>query len=383
MKEKFITGKSVFTNKALKVGITEGIISSVEKGEDSLNLLSPGFMDIQINGYNSKDYSSALDNTQIEELVHDIAKCGTTRHYPTIITNSESRIIQSIRNIIKARKSSFLIEQAIPGIHIEGPFISPEEGARGVHDPEFIRQSDFNEFHRWQNAAEGLIRIVTVSPENEETISFIRQITEKGVIAAIGHTDASAEMIEKAIEAGASLSTHLGNGSPAFIHRLKNFIWKQLNSDKLSSSIIADGFHIPSDVLNCFTKCKGVEKIILISDAAALAGSKPGLYKWGNMDIEIFEDGHMGLHNTTNLAGASSLLNRCIGNLARSTHLSLKESIRCATVNPCKLTGENCWDTEPVVGEKADITSFIMVGETMKINKTIYFDKDLYNIDNN
>jgi len=379
MKEKYITGKSIFTDKPLKVGITGGTVTSVEAGDDCRNILAPGFMDIQINGYNSKDYSSDLNSAQIKELVLDIAQSGTTRHFPTIITNSESSILCSIRNIIEARKSSSLVERAIPGIHIEGPFISPSEGARGVHDPKHIRPADFDEFLRWQEAAEGIIRIVTVSPENEETLSFIRQITETGVIAAIGHTDATADMIERAVDAGARLSTHLGNGSPAFIPRLENFIWKQLSSDKLISSIIADGFHIPPYVLNCFSRCKGRDNTILISDAAALAGNKPGLYKWGDMDVEIFEDGHMGLHNTTNLAGAAYLLNRCISYLTRHTKMSLQDSIRCATLNPRKLTGGSCWDTDPVVGEKADIVSFRMVEGTMKINRTIDFDTDLYN----
>ncbi|MCK5155822.1 MAG: hypothetical protein KAQ69_05255 [Spirochaetales bacterium] len=375
--EKYITGKSIFTNKSLKVGITGGIVTSVAETKKCLNTLSPGFMDIQINGYNKKDYSSDLNSTQITELIHDIAKSGTTRHFPTIISNPEFRILSSIRNIIKARKSSPLVEYALSGIHIEGPFISLEEGARGAHNPKYIRQADFAEFLRWQEAAEGIIRIVTVSPENEESLAFIRKITGTGVIAAIGHTNVSAEMIEKAVEAGARLSTHLGNGCQAFIPRLKNFIWRQLSDDRLAASIIADGFHLPPYVLQCFSRCKGTENTILTSDVAALAGSKPGLYKWGDMDIEIFEDGHMGLHNTANLAGAACLLDTCISYLTQHTHFSLQDSIQCAAVNPRKLTGlQQCWDSEPVIGEKADFTSFTMVDGTMKIDRTISFDYD-------
>ncbi len=379
MNEKYITGKSIFTNRPLKVGITAGVITSIKEAGICSNILSPGFMDIQINGYNAKDYSSNLDSNQINELIHDIAKSGTTRHFPTIITNSESQILKSIRNIVEARKSSPLVKWAIPGIHIEGPFISPEEGARGAHDPKYIRQADFDEFLRWQEAAGGIIRIVTVSPENEGTLSFIRKVTETGVIAAIGHTNVSVEMIDKAVKAGARLSTHLGNGSPAFIPRLKNFIWKQLSDNRLSASFIADGFHLPPYVLQCFTRSKGGKNTILVSDAAALAGSKPGLYKWGNMDIEIFEDGHMGLYNTTNLAGAACLLDKCISYLTEHTQFTLQDSIRCATVNPRKLTGLIGWDVEPVVGEKADITSFTMTDQNMKINRVIGFDTDLYN----
>ena len=381
MKDIYISGKSIFTNRSLKIGIREGYISSVIEIDDCYNYISPGFMDIQVNGYNRKDYSSDLDNHQIEQLIYDLGKSGTTRHFPTIITNSESQILKSIRSIVKARKSSTLVEYAIGGIHIEGPFISPEEGARGVHNPRNIREADYMEFKRWQEAAEGLIKIVTLSPENDNSLSFIRKVSENGVIAAIGHTNVSPEMIDKAVDAGASLSTHIGNGCPSFIPRLENFIWKQLANENLTSSIIADGFHIPVDTLKCFTRCKGKDKTILISDAAALGGSVPGLYKWGDMDIRVFEDGHMRLNNTKNLAGASLLLDKCIGNLCRSTDLTIKESVICATLNPCQLTQTECWNSDPVIGDKADIISFIVNEGFLNINKVIGFDKILYDIE--
>ena len=375
--EKYISGKSIFTNRSLKVEITAGVVTSIVETEDCSNYLSPGFVDIQFNGYNAKDYSADLDSAQIMELVYDLAKSGTTKHFPTIITNPEPQILRSLQNIVKARKASHLVETAIPGIHVEGPFISPKEGARGAHDPQYIRDADYDEFLRWQDAAEGLIKIVTVSPENTRAIDFIRKITESGLVVAIGHTSVSVEMINKAVEAGAQLSTHLGNGCPALIPRLDNFIWEQLSEDRLAATIIADGFHLPPSVLKCFTK--GKENTILISDAASLAGSKPGLYKWGNLDIEVFEDGHMGLPNTTNLAGATSLLDKCISHLTQQTQFSLSDSVRSATVNPRKLVGIPGWEGEPCVGDSADITSFTLVDNALRINRVIGSDTELYN----
>jgi N-acetylglucosamine-6-phosphate deacetylase len=307
-----------------------------------------------------------------------------SQHIPTIVTNSEENIIKSIKAIVKARGESELISTAIPALHIEGPFISPREGARGVHNPLFIRTANIEEFKRWQEAAQGLIKIVTLSPEDEKAIEFIKYVSSTDVVVAIGHTDVSSILIEKAIDAGATLSTHLGNGSPGMIPRLENFIYKQLSDERMNISIIADGFHLPPFVIDCFTKCKGEDATILISDVAALAGSPPGLYEWNGMNIEMHEDGHMGLQGTSNLAGASLLLNTCVAHLAKSSSFAISMSVKCATVNPHRLLKSNVWDRNPIVGDKANFTLFSYDNENIHIEKTILetfvlFDKEKHN----
>ena len=361
MKEKIIA-KSVFSNSPVELEIEDGKIISVVpimgKAEAPLDYIAPGFFDIQVNGYAGKDYSSALTSDEILHLVGHIAKSGTTQHIATVITNSEEQIIKSIKAIVEARKAHPMVEKALVGIHVEGPFISPNEGARGVHDPQFIRGCDYAEFLRWQDAAEGLIRIVTVSPEDDKALDFIRKVSATGVIVGIGHSNVDPNMIASAVASGATLSTHLGNGSAQMLPRLENFLWKQLSEDRLNASIIADGFHLPSYVLDSFTRAKGTEKIILISDAAALAGSPPGIYQWGEMEIEVFEDGHMGLAGTSSLAGASLLLDTCVAHLSEVTKFSLAEAVACATVNPHALFGETTWTDLPTVGEEADFILF-------------------------
>ncbi len=361
MKEKIIA-KSVFSNSPVELEVEDGVIISVVQSsvseEIALDYIAPGFLDIQINGYAGKDYSSTLSPDEILHLVKQIASSGTTQHIATIITNSEKQIISSIKAIVKARKTHDMVAKALVGIHIEGPFISPEEGARGVHDPRHIRGCDYEEFLRWQEAAEGLIRIVTVSPEDEKALDFIRKVSSTGVIVAIGHTNVAPSMIAAAVDAGVSLSTHLGNGSASMLPRLENFLWKQLSEDRLKASIIADGFHLPPYVLDSFTKAKGKERILLISDAAALAGSPPGIYQWGEMHIEVFEDGHMGLAGTSSLAGASLLLDTCVAHLSEVSGFSLAASVACATANPHALFGESIWTGLPKVGTEADFILF-------------------------
>lgn len=357
-----IKAQSIFTNTPLNIVVDQGKITSVEvlphEPATHLDYIAPGFFDIQINGYAGKDYSSDLSSDDILYLVERIVKSGTTKHLATIITNSEKQIMNSIKAIVQARKDHPLVEKAIVGLHIEGPFISPEEGARGVHDPQHIRPCDYEEFLRWQEAAEGLIHIVTISPEDDNALSFTKKVSASGVVVSIGHTNVSPEQIELAVEAGATLSTHLGNGSAALLPRLKNFIWKQLSDTNLKASIIADGFHLPPYVLDSFTRTKGKENIILISDAAALAGSPPGLYQWGDMTVEVFADGHMGLAGTTNLAGASLLLDTCVAHLSEVSSFSLADCVACATVNPHAFLGESVWSDIPAVGDEANFILF-------------------------
>jgi N-acetylglucosamine-6-phosphate deacetylase len=361
VKEK-ITAKSVFSNTPMELGIEDGKIISVQQSnvapDASLDYIAPGFFDIQVNGYAGKDYTSALTPDEILHLVGQIAKSGTTQHVATVITNSEEQMIKSIKAIVEARKAHPMVEKGLVGIHVEGPFISAGQGSRGVHDPRFIRPCDYEEFLRWQKAAEGLVRIVTISPEDENALDFIRKVSATGVIVGIGHTNAEPSLIASAVEAGATLSTHLGNGSAAMLPRLENFLWKQLSEDRLSASIIADGFHLPPYVLDSFTKAKGKERLILISDAAALAGSPPGVYRWGEMKIEVFEDGHMGLAGTSSLAGASLLLDTCVAHLCEVTAFSLADSVACATANPHALFGETTWTEVPRVGTEADFILF-------------------------
>ncbi|HWP68601.1 MAG TPA: hypothetical protein VN437_04810, partial [Rectinemataceae bacterium] len=242
-----------------------------------------------------------------------------------------------LRTITRARRASPLIDSAIAGVHIEGPYISGDDGPRGAHDPRYVRDPDFEEFLEWQDAAEGLIRIVTIAPERDGAMDFIEKITKTGVVAAIGHTAASPEEIREAIAAGCTLSTHLGNGSHASLPRLKNYIWEQLAADSLRAGIISDGFHLPEAVVKVLARAKGMDRLILVSDVALLGGYPAGLYKWGNLDVEVFKDGHIGLPGTSFLAGAAHLLDWDIPTFMRFTGATLGDTIRLCTVNPARL----------------------------------------------
>lgn len=366
-------GLNIYTGESIAIQTRRGLICRIDKLETplgSLNLpiLSRGFVDIQVNGYQGVDYSG--DNLTLEQLpdmIKVLARTGTLRHMPTIITGSFERTRDNLVTIRKAVESDPAIKAAIAGIHLEGPYISGVDGARGAHDLKYVRDPDKDELRRWQEAAGGLIRLVTLAPEREGAIPFIRSAVGMGISAAIGHSLATEEQIKQAVEAGASLSTHLGNGSPALLPRLKNHIWAQLADDTLYASIIADGFHVPKSTLKVFTRAKGFDKLILISDVGPMGGLVPGRYKWGDTDVDVFPDGHLGLSRTEYLAGAGHLLDCAIPVFRKASGCTLRQAISLATDSPVKLLKLDGNVSDFRLGEPADIICFRETDEQLSV----------------
>ena len=192
-------------------------ITDIEKAETSFDVtsdrvLSPGWLDIQINGFMGVDFNSPVSTDDFLHAVEALAAVGVTRFLPTIITNTPERMEACLEAIARATREHPRIAQAVAGIHLEGPFLSAQDGARGAHPIDAIRPPDLALFERLQNASGQLIRLLTLSPEYSETPAFIQKVTKQGIRVAIGHTSATPEQIRQAVAAGASLSTHLGNG---------------------------------------------------------------------------------------------------------------------------------------------------------------------------
>jgi len=353
--------------RAIRVHVDRGLIASVEEGStvshgttaEDLPYICPGFIDLQINGYAGIDYSgSRLETASIEALVRAIAASGTVRHLATIITAPCARISANCRAIFTAAKASPLVRTAVAGIHVEGPFISPDDGPRGAHDRAYVRHPDYGEFREWQDAAGGMIRVLTLAPEWDGALEFIERVAADGVIVAIGHTAASPQRIREAVGAGARLSTHLGNGCHKLLPRFSNYLWEQLGDDRLAASIIADGFHLPDSILRVFARAKGSERLILVSDVAFLAGNSPGIHSWGDVRVEVHPDGHLGLAGTEFLAGAGHLLDRCVARFVAATGTPVQQTVELCTANPARLVGLPRSAVEFVPGEPASLTRF-------------------------
>jgi N-acetylglucosamine-6-phosphate deacetylase len=378
-------GISVFTREPVDVEVQGEYIQRVtpSKTKGHLPYISPGFLDIQVNGYMGSDYSlEDLSEEQVAKIIFSLNRSGTTQHVPTIITTPHNRILRNLKVITKAIQSSRDIACAISGIHIEGPFISPADGPRGAHNVAYVHPPDLNEFKQWQEAAEGRITTVTLAPEWEGALEFIQEITSMGVTAAIGHTAAPPDRIKAAVEAGARLSTHLGNASHPMIPRLRNYLWEQLAEDRLMAGIICDGFHLPKSVVQVFTRAKSLDRLILVSDAAYLGGLKPGLYQWNEVEVQVFDDGHLGLPGTESLAGAAHLLDWDIPRFVEFTGYSLGETIPLCSRNPGRIQGapDNYGRLEP--GAPANLVMFDYEPgmDRLKVLKTIRCGREVYTL---
>ncbi|MGH9345160.1 MAG: N-acetylglucosamine-6-phosphate deacetylase, partial [Terriglobia bacterium] len=288
-----------------------------------------------------------------------------TTFLPTLISAPEEKLIYALRAIAKARTVSARAAYAIPFVHVEGPFISPEDGGRGAHSGDAIRPPSIAEFERWQSASGGLVGMVTLSPHWPNALEFIAALTDQGILISIGHTDATSERIHAAAAAGATLCTHLGNGVASMLPRHPNPIWAQLADDRLTATFIADGHHLPADTLKSMLRAKTIERSIFISDATALAGMPPGTYRSAiGGEVELRADGRLGMAGSELLAGAALPLKDGIAHAALFGICTLADAIRMSTENPGRLLGGR---GTILPGRKADLVRFTIDEEEKRM----------------
>jgi N-acetylglucosamine-6-phosphate deacetylase len=255
-----IIGRDPRNGRSIGVTVEDGIITRIEETKSDTDLyLSAGFVDLQVNGRAGFDLNAEqiCTNTVIG-LVDVMLASGVTCFVPTLITAPEEEICARLKVIAEARSLHTKVVACVPFVHVEGPHISPLDGFRGAHPAKAVRPPSIAEFDRWQNASGGIVGMVTLSPHFIESGEYISALVKQGIHVAIGHTHASAEQIARAVDAGASLSIHLGNGVAPEIPRHRNPIWSQLADDRLTATFIADGHHLPQDVLKVMLRAKGV-----------------------------------------------------------------------------------------------------------------------------
>ncbi len=335
-----LSGYTIFNHTPIEITLANSTVQEIQAVEsvDSNNLIAPALVDIQVNGFAGFDLNvPTVSATDVCQMVRSLWRVGTGFLCPTVVTASFENISNSLRAIVSACQDDAEVAHSILGIHLEGPYISSVDGPRGAHPLNHIREPDWDEFLRLQEIAEGLIRIVTLAPEKKGAIPFIEKLTADGIVVALGHTDASVEDIQNAIDAGAKLSTHLGNGAHAQIRRHPNYIWEQLGADDLWASLIVDGHHLPAAVVKSMIRAKTLNRCILISDSVALAGMEPGKYKFANQPVELTADRCVRLEGTEYLAGSAIELARGLENSVRFANISIAESITLATIQPAKL----------------------------------------------
>ncbi|SFD76631.1 N-acetylglucosamine-6-phosphate deacetylase [Bacillus sp. OV194] len=376
------------TGKAVKVSFEDGVFLSIEEDEQrkELPIIAPGFVDLQVNGYRGIDYNDAtLTPASIESTVRHLWSQGVTTFYPTIITNHPENIINSLSVFQKGAVTNKTVNQAIPGIHLEGPYLSPQDGPRGAHAEQFVKAPDWTEFQMWQEASGGRISILTVSPEWPESASFIKKCTNHGVLVSIGHTSATPENIQNAIEAGAKMSTHLGNGAHVMLKRHPNYLWEQLASDELAACMIADGFHLPDSVIKVIMRMKG-KLAILVSDCVSLAGMPEGSYHLHiGGDVVLDKSGRLYMNDNADLlAGSAQTQSWGINHLIRRGLCSLSLAVDLASIHPSTVMNlpqqKGICEGAPAdflllhQSEKNELT----ITETYKNGVSVYMNREAY-----
>jgi len=235
-----------------------------------MRIVLPGLFDLQVNGFGGIDFNAAdLTADGVADALERMRTTGVTRCLPTLITSSFDRFAASAR--VLARHS----HPAIAGLHMEGPYISAQDGARGAHPRAHVAPASIEDFTRRQHAAGGRIVLVTLAPEVPGAMTLIEHLVAAGVRVAIGHTAATPQQIADAVGAGAALATHLGNGCPQMLPRHPNVIWELLAADTLFASLIVDGHHLPPSTVKAMIRAKGPDRTILVTDAMAAAGCDP------------------------------------------------------------------------------------------------------------
>ncbi len=299
-----------------------------------------GFVDIQNNGWMGSDFTApGLTIERVLEITRDLVSRGTIAYCPTVITGNPETYRENFGVIAEAMQDRKL-GRHILGIHLEGPFISPEPGAVGAHPKEFVLPPDSTTFDLFQEWANGAIRILTVAPERPGAEALIRHVTSKGVTVSMGHHLASDEDMERAVCAGATLCTHVGNGIPNMINRHQNPLWWQLANDRISGLFITDGHHLPADLITVALRAKTVKRFIVTSDASPLAGMLPGAYNiFGKLPVVINENGLIYSEQSKSLVGSHSTMLECMNHLASLHILSEKELWSVGLKNPLGALG--------------------------------------------
>ncbi len=359
-----IRGKLFGQGKTLDIEVCNGKvrdITSVTRRKaigSATTIIAPTLFDIQVNGVNGIDLQGdTITPPDFRTITDHMASWGVSHWVPTFVTSSINDMEKGCRAYIEALADP-IVAAAAPGLHLEGPNISTLDGPRGAHPIKHVKPPLLSDFNKLYKAAQSRILYVTIAPELPGAIPFIKSLVKRGVAVSLGHHNATAEQITKAVDAGATLSTHLGNGAASMIHRHQNILWPQLADDRLHASLIADLHHLPIPALKTFTRVKGPNRTVLVSDCVHLTGLKPGNYDIFEGKVELLKNGKICLSGTDLLAGSGLHLIEGVCNTAKHTDLTLQQAFACATTVPAKLLGQRINFDLPRKGRKANFIAF-------------------------
>jgi N-acetylglucosamine-6-phosphate deacetylase len=301
-----------------------------------------GFVDLQVNGYLGVDFSSPeLQSEDIGRITEALVRAGTIGYLATVITSEMDVYRRNLPLLARAMEQPGVREHLL-GIHMEGPYLSGEEGARGAHYASRMRRPDSDEFDRFQEWAQGQIALLTLAPEREGALGLIGHVSCKyKTRVSLGHHLADRETIQSAANAGASLITHLGNGCPSMLPRHDNILIHQLANDSLTAGLITDGHHLPADFIRIALRCKSPERVFVVSDMAPIAGFEPGIYETLGNTVRLTATGRIENVETPYFAGSGCTMVQCMRFLRSLEVLGEEDLWRVGLKNPLRILGRD------------------------------------------
>lgn len=312
----------------------------------------PGLIDIHFHGCMGYDF---CDGTQeaLREIARYEASVGVTGMAPATMTLPAEQLEEILSNAaaFSADSGKNPGEAELLGVNMEGPFISKHK--KGAQDDTYIIPSDVELFHRFQRAAEGLVKFIAVAPEVEGALAFVDRVKDEAVVS-LAHTNADYDEALAAFQRGASHAVHLFNAMPPFGHREPGVVGAVADSHHVTAELICDGIHIHPSVVRAAFKILGENRIILISDSMRAAGMPDGTYTLGGQAVQVTK-GRAVLVSSGALAGSASNLMECMKTSVKEMGIPLETAVACASENPAKRLGEYGRRGSITFGKKADL----------------------------
>jgi N-acetylglucosamine-6-phosphate deacetylase len=313
-----------------------------------------GFVDLQVNGYRGISFSAPdLDEAGAETALRGLIADGTAVLLPTVVTAPAAVYERNLPLLAKVITRPEFAEH-IPGLHLEGPFLSRKDGSAGVHNTLWMQDGTPAAFDRMQELAGGTVRILTVAPEIDGAIGLIRHARREGVVVSIGHSAADEFAFAAACDAGATWLTHLGNGLPHLINRHRNPFYSGLAEDRLCAGVIGDGHHLPWRLLKVIMRTKGIDNCVLVSDASSLAGMPPGRYECFGAQVVIEPGGRLYDLQSGYLSGSAFTIREVVNATRIGLGLDDATMHQLAVVNPLRLIGRAVPDSLKPLPRTAD-----------------------------
>lgn len=297
--------------------------------------------DLQVNGFAGVDFQQpGLTTRELSRVVRALHAKQTSRILVTFITDDIDRLCTKLKQFEAFRKKNAAGAATFAGYHLEGPYLSQEPGFKGAHEARFMHDPSLAEFERLWDASGGNIRLMTIAPELKGSPEFIRHLVSRGVRVAIGHSNADDRAIDEAIAAGLTLCTHLGNAVPQQVHRHDNIMQRLLARDELYAAFIADGIHLPPNVLKTFVRAKPRKRVLFTTDCMSAAASPPGRYQIAHMEVEVGADGVVRMPGEKRaFAGSSLTMDQAVRNVETMTGWTAAEARAACSTRVAKYLG--------------------------------------------